>query len=142
MLVVLDSSGLGMALQFSCTSGQHLEPAELPECDTSSSGCVPSPRHRWFCTAGFAQLAAHVSCACVTHAAAATWNLPGLACLAQGRLCELLSPSQGDTSVRLLYCRLIQEELNSLFPLLVNATGSSEAENQNKLKNSKEVLSE
>lgn len=51
---------------------------------------------------GFSELAAHMSCGCVTHAAAVTWNLPGLACLLQV-LYEFLSPIQVYSSVRLLY---------------------------------------
>lgn len=70
-------------------------------------------------TCGFAELAAHVSCGCVTHAAAVAWNLAGLAYLPQVPLYELLPPIQVCTPVRLPYYRMIHEVLNLTFPFLL-----------------------
>lgn len=85
-----------------------------------------------------------MSCGCVTHAAAPTWNLPGLAHLPQFLLSSSLSPIQVYTSVRLLYYREIQEELNLPFPFLLMKQADLRLKTKTKQtkKNSKEILSE
>lgn len=119
---MLDSSGVGTALCSSATpQGSNLT--------QYSSFSVIHPIlavSSLIGTCGFAELAAHVSCGCVNHAVAVTWNLPGFAYLTQLLLFELLPPVQVYSSVRLFYYRVIQEKLNLPFPFFVNEAGSSE----------------